>query len=252
MILLQNAVIVTSAKEAEGSILIDADRIAGIFWNDSQDSAFRIARLLEQNPETELRDLTGKHIIAGGIDPHVHFREPGLTHKADMESESKAAVAGGVTTVIDMPNTKPVTTGPKELKEKIMRENPLYQFDNAYTRYAFEGQNINDQNIIIRNSIPEHYPMRYAFRVQGKVIAVYSADWMRVDMKTAEFAYYARFVEPESISKRRDIICFSKSLRERLPRSAAEFSAPPRRRACSCWFATCSDIQVHSVLSSTT
>ena len=53
MILLQNAVIVTSGKEAEGSILIDADRIAGIFWNDSQDSAFRIARLLEQNPETE-------------------------------------------------------------------------------------------------------------------------------------------------------------------------------------------------------
>ena len=96
----------------------------------------------------------------------------------------------------------------KELKEKIMRENPLYQFDNAYTRYAFEGQNINDQNIIIRTAIPEHYPMRYAFRVQGKVIAVYSADWMHVDMKTAEFAYYARFVEPESISKRRDIICF--------------------------------------------
>ena len=96
----------------------------------------------------------------------------------------------------------------KELKEKIMRENPLYQFDNAYTRYAFEGQNINDQNIIIRTAIPEHYPMRYAFRVQGKVIAVYSADWMHVDMKTAEFAYYARFVEPLSISKRRDIICF--------------------------------------------
>ncbi|MBR5990928.1 MAG: phage DNA encapsidation protein [Bacilli bacterium] len=96
----------------------------------------------------------------------------------------------------------------KELKEKIMRENPLYQFDNTYTRYAFEGQNINDQNIIIRTQIPEHYPLRYAFRVQGKVIAVYSADWMHVDMKTAEFAYYARFVEPLSISKRRDIICF--------------------------------------------
>lgn len=96
----------------------------------------------------------------------------------------------------------------KELKEKILRENPLATMDNAYSRYAFDGLNINDANIIIRNSIPEHYPMRYAFRVQGKVIAVYSADWMHVDMKTAEFAYYARFVEPLSISKRRDIICF--------------------------------------------
>ena len=95
-----------------------------------------------------------------------------------------------------------------ELRAKILAENPLYQFDNAYTRYAFNGENVNDQNIIIRTQIPEHYPMRYAFRVQGKVIAVYSADWMHVDMKTAEFAYYARFVEPESISRRRDIICF--------------------------------------------
>ena len=119
MILLQNAVIVTSGKEAEGSILIDADRIAGIFWNDSQDTAFRIARLLEQNPETELRDLTGKHIIAGGIDPHVHFREPGLTHKADMSTESMAAAAGGVTYVIDMPNTSPATTTAETLKSKI-------------------------------------------------------------------------------------------------------------------------------------
>ena len=119
MILLQNAVIVTSAKEAEGSILIDADRIAGIFWNDSQDSAFRIARLLEQNPETELRDLTGKHIIAGGIDPHVHFREPGLTHKADMGTESKAALAGGVTYAMDMPNTNPPTITAEALKEKL-------------------------------------------------------------------------------------------------------------------------------------
>ena len=96
----------------------------------------------------------------------------------------------------------------KELKEKILRENPLATMDNAYSRYAFDGLNINDANITIRTQIPEHYPMRYAFRVQGKVIAVYSADWMHVDMKTAEFAYYARFVEPLSISKRRDIICF--------------------------------------------
>ena len=154
MILLQNAVIVTSAKEAEGSILIDADRIAGIFWNDSQDSAFRISRLLEQNPETELRDLTGKHIIAGGIDPHVHFREPGLTHKADMESESKAAVAGGVTTVIDMPNTKPVTTGAKELKEKInLAEGRCAA--NVYFHIGATNSNHHDLAYMARYGCPE-------------------------------------------------------------------------------------------------
>ena len=73
MILLKNAIIVTSGKEAEGSILIDGDRIAGVFWSDSQDYAYLVSRLAEQNPDIETRDLTGKHIIAGGIDPHVHF-----------------------------------------------------------------------------------------------------------------------------------------------------------------------------------
>ena len=116
MILLQNATIVTSAKEGKGSILIDNDKITGIFWEDSEDYGFLLSRI---SPEVERRDLTGKHIIAGGIDPHVHFREPGLTNKADMASESMAALAGGVTTVIDMPNTIPATTGAKELKEKI-------------------------------------------------------------------------------------------------------------------------------------
>lgn len=116
MILLQNAVIVTSAKEGKGSILIDDDKIAGVFWEDSEDYGYRISKV---DPDAEIRDLTGRHIIAGGIDPHVHFREPGLTHKADMASESKAAVAGGVTTVMDMPNTRPATTDARSLKEKI-------------------------------------------------------------------------------------------------------------------------------------
>ena len=95
-----------------------------------------------------------------------------------------------------------------ELRAKILAANPLYQFDNSYTRYAFEGQNINDQNIIIRNVIPEHYPIRFAFRVQGKAIAVHQADWLFVDFKSAEFAFYARIIPQESISRRRDIICF--------------------------------------------
>lgn len=111
MILLHNATIVTSEKAETGSILIDGDTIRQIFWKD--DSGMPVL-----TSDTEVIDLTGKHVIAGGIDAHVHFREPGLTHKADMETESRAAVAGGVTTVFDMPNTNPPTITAEALAGK--------------------------------------------------------------------------------------------------------------------------------------
>lgn len=63
-------------------------------------------------------DATGAYVLPGIIDSHVHFREPGLTHKADMESESRAAAWGGVTSVFDMPNTKPQTTTLEALADK--------------------------------------------------------------------------------------------------------------------------------------
>ncbi|MCD8313731.1 MAG: dihydroorotase [Bacteroidales bacterium] len=63
-------------------------------------------------------DLTGKLLFAGGIDAHVHFREPGLTWKADMESESRAALLGGVTTFFDMPNTVPQTESMQAVEDK--------------------------------------------------------------------------------------------------------------------------------------
>lgn len=64
-------------------------------------------------------DATGKHLIPGIIDEHVHFREPGLTHKADLYTESRAAVAGGVTSFMDMPNTLPQTTTQELLEQKF-------------------------------------------------------------------------------------------------------------------------------------
>lgn len=62
-------------------------------------------------------DATGKYLIPGIIDEHVHFREPGLTQKADIYTESRAAVAGGVTSFMDMPNTVPQTTTQALLQE---------------------------------------------------------------------------------------------------------------------------------------
>ena len=118
MIILHKATIVTSEKESVGSIIVEGGRISDIFYTDAEDYDFRIGKYLE-DPDAEIWQLEGKHIMAGGIDAHVHFREPGLTHKADMATESRAAVSGGVTTVFDMPNTNPPTITAEALKEKM-------------------------------------------------------------------------------------------------------------------------------------
>ena len=154
MILLRNAVVVTSSKEAAGSVLIDGERIGGVYWQESPDYDFRLFKLTESNPDLEIRDLSGKHVIAGGIDPHVHFREPGLTHKADMETESKAALAGGVITVMDMPNTIPATTGAKEVKEKIaLAQNRSAA--NIFFHIGATNSNYQELARIARNGCPE-------------------------------------------------------------------------------------------------
>lgn len=119
MILLQDATIVTAEKVGKGSILICEDKIKEVWWAESEDYSFRVDMFKSKHPEAQVNDITGKHIIAGGIDAHVHFRDPGLTHKADMATESRAAAAGGVTTVFDMPNTKPATTQAVHIAEKL-------------------------------------------------------------------------------------------------------------------------------------
>ena len=118
-ILLHKATIVTAEKDAAGSILIKDGRIADIMYMEEPDFEWKVKRLTKENEDIEIHELEGKHVMAGGIDAHVHFREPGLTHKADMETESKAAAAGGVTYVMDMPNTNPPTVTAQALKEKI-------------------------------------------------------------------------------------------------------------------------------------
>ena len=67
----------------------------------------------------EVIEANGLHLLPGWIDDQVHFREPGLTHKATIASESRAAVAGGITSFLEMPNTEPQTTTKIEREEKI-------------------------------------------------------------------------------------------------------------------------------------
>ena len=97
-LLLKNAHIVDPAVGLDGiaDVLVDGDRIARVGENLSCDGA-------------EVIDLTGKYLVPGLVDMHVHLRDPGLEHKGDIESETRSAAKGGFTGVCSMPNTKPVT-----------------------------------------------------------------------------------------------------------------------------------------------
>ncbi len=96
--------------------------------------AGRIAALgdLRAARSAETIDCTGLHILPGVIDSQVHFREPGLTHKEDLETGSRAAVLGGVTTVFEMPNTNPLTTSAEALADKVARAHHRMFCDFAF------------------------------------------------------------------------------------------------------------------------
>ena len=110
-ILIKNAIIVNEGKQNPGSVLIENEQIAEIFEGTDEN-------LLPDDADQTV-DASGMYLLPGVIDDHVHFREPGLTHKADIESESRAAAAGGVTSFMDMPNVKPLTTNLENLEEKF-------------------------------------------------------------------------------------------------------------------------------------
>lgn len=109
-ICIKNATIVNEGHSFVGSLVTEDDRIAEIV--EGQDVAPNV-------PADEIVHAEGCYLLPGVIDTHVHFREPGLTHKADIESESRAAAAGGVTTFLDMPNTTPQTTTAEALRNKL-------------------------------------------------------------------------------------------------------------------------------------
>ena len=119
-ILIKNATIINEEKKFISDLLI-VDTII-----------FEIKPNIKIQDDFEIIDATGKLLIPGIIDDQVHFREPGLTHKATIKSESKAAIAGGITSFIEMPNTIPQTTTVKELKRKFKIAE-----SSSYANYSF-------------------------------------------------------------------------------------------------------------------
>lgn len=117
--ILHKAIIATATEEAQGSVIIVDDKIADVIFCNDEAFDYKMFKARSQYPEANIIELEGKYLMAGGIDAHVHFRAPGLTHKADISTESKAAIAGGITSVMDMPNTSPATISAEALAAKL-------------------------------------------------------------------------------------------------------------------------------------
>jgi len=129
-ILIENGCIVNEGRTCRGSVAIADDRITDILEDQ---------KAQPRGTYDQVVDATGCFVLPGVIDTHVHFREPGLTEKADIESESRAAAFGGVTSYCEMPNTVPQTTTIEALDDKrsLARE-------KSHVNYSFFFGATND------------------------------------------------------------------------------------------------------------
>ena len=185
---LRNALIFTPTGRIEGDLLIEDGRIQ------------EIGALTA--PADEDIDLNGLWLWPGAIDAHVHFRDPGLTHKEDFLTGSQAAVSGGVTTVFDMPNTRPSTTTVDRLNEKraLIAEKTLCNFglffganpDNLDEILATE--NIPALKIFMADStgdllVDQPEDLERIFAAYEGRISVHAESQVRMDRRREEFAH---------------------------------------------------------------
>lgn len=126
-ILIKNAKIVNEGKITEGEVLIENEFIKQIGTN------------LNIPENCEIIDAEGNYLIPGAIDDQVHFREPGLTHKGNIASESRAAVAGGITSFIEQPNTVP-----NAVTQEILEQKYQIASETSYANYSFMMGATND------------------------------------------------------------------------------------------------------------
>ncbi len=140
--LIRNAKIVNKGKISHGFVHVRGGIIRAIGTGEpgvEQDLA-------------EVVDAGGNYLLPGIIDDQVHFREPGLTHKAEIATESKAAVAGGITSFMEMPNTKPPATSIEELEKKYTRASEV-----SMANYSFYLGATNDNMDEIKKLDPSKH-----------------------------------------------------------------------------------------------
>lgn len=140
--LIKGGRIVNEGRSFEGAVIIEDEKIIDVIEGNEipQDSTF-----------TSVVDAKGCCVLPGIIDTHVHFREPGMTEKADIESESRAAAAGGVTSYFEMPNTVPQTTTLEALEDKFQRA-----AKSSHVNYTFFFGATND-NVALFNQLDVHH-----------------------------------------------------------------------------------------------
>jgi len=137
--LIKNANIVNENNVFKGDVLIQGELI------------IKIGQEILSPENTTIIDATGKYLLPGMIDDQVHFREPGLTHKANIATESKAAVAGGITSFIEMPNTSPQATTQDLLEDKFEIAK-----QTSYVNYSFMFGGTNDNLKELLKTNPEN------------------------------------------------------------------------------------------------
>ena len=139
-ILIKNAKIVNEGTIFEGDLLIENDLIVEIAETISLKSS-----------DCKIIDAQGNYLIPGAIDDQVHFREPGLTHKGDIETESKAAIAGGITSFIEQPNTIP-----NAITQELLEEKYQIAEQKSYANYSFMMGGTNDNLAEILKTNPRN------------------------------------------------------------------------------------------------
>jgi dihydroorotase len=192
-ILIKDAIIVNEGSEVQGCVLIEGNLISKIFLKDVPGNIMESAKIIEAK---------GKYLMPGIIDDQVHFREPGLTYKADIYSESKAAVAGGVTSFMDMPNTNPQTITQELLENKynIASEKSLanYSFyigatnNNVDELLKTDPKTVCGIKIFMGSStgkmlVDNHETLNHIFKTSPLLIAVHCEDEQIIQANTAKY-----------------------------------------------------------------
>jgi dihydroorotase len=191
-LIIKHATIVNQGKEFIGSVLLKNGKIEEVFEGESY--------LFDEN--TEVVDASGLHLLPGMIDDQVHFREPGLTNKATIFTESRAAVSGGITSFMEMPNTNPQTTSHKELDNKFeiaskdALANHSFFFgatnDNIDEVLAVDGKNVCGIKIFMGSStgnmlVDNEQTLRGIFGKCDLLIATHCEDEATVRGNEAKF-----------------------------------------------------------------
>ena len=200
--LIKNARIINEGKIFDGSVLIEDEFISRIFTGDQIPP--------ELADKAAVIDAAGQYLIPGAIDDQVHFREPGLTHKGEIATESRAAVAGGVTSYMEMPNTNPQAVTQEILEEKYKRAAEVsaanYSFymgatnDNLDEVLKTDGSNVCGIKIFMGSStgnmlVDNEEVLSEIFRNTKLLVATHCEDEPTIIRNTAIFREkYGEFV----------------------------------------------------------